>query len=390
MAANLPMNILVNALTITDGGGIVVLIHLIESIQALDPGIHWYVVAEPHVLARFKHSGTINKITYSWARKSPLHLLFWYEITLPKLIRRVNATLCFSYTNFLSRRQLPCPSLLLIHNAGFFSKRFTEMHLAYYTRLRDALIWKQKTKWVYASIKRATLVTVQTNALANRIINHTKISPSKIITIPHGIGLLNGEIQSIKTFQNVTAWRLGYITKFGVQKDFITAFKAMHYLKKNRIPAKLILTLNPALRENDLILQQVKLLDIQDRVENIGDIIHPEEIKKVYESLDCFIFPSLIESFGFTLVEAMAMGLPILAADTESNREIVGSGGEFFIAENDRSLYASIIRLMNDPVLYHQSALHSLERSKTFNWEKAAKIFIEKIYQLRTVGNLSL
>lgn len=376
------MKVLINAITITEGGGKVVLSRLLEHMQEIDKTISWYVAAEPTVLSHLPESHRIIGIPYSWARKSPWHTLYWYELELPKLVSRVKADLCFSQTNFLSRRRLSCPSLLMVHNAGFFSDLYTQLQLKYYRNLKEAILWKQKIKWSHDSIRRATAVTVQTQALADKITNQLQISQKKIFTIPHGLGLLNTVAQSSRDFPTDAYWRVGYITKFGPQKDFVTAIKAISQLKNAGIPIKLVLTLNPNIREYPLVLQQIVQYGIQDIVENQGEVTDPNDIKKIYESLHFFIFPSLVESFGFTLVEAMACGLPVIAADTKSNREITGVAGELVPAENAEALAKKIKHLINNIDSYTVASKNSLTRSNNFSWHKTGQEMLHLMYQI--------
>lgn len=54
------------------------------------------------------------------------------------------------------------------------------------------------------------------------------------------------------------------------------------------------------------------------------------KLDDVYRSADCFLWPSYAETFGHPLVEAHALGLPILAADAASNREVAGAAAQYF------------------------------------------------------------
>lgn len=376
------MNVLINAITITEGGGIVVLGRLLEFMNQRDPKITWFVTAEKNILTHLPSSQQIIGIPYSWARKSPLHLLYWYEIELPRIIKKVKASLCFSHTNFIPRRRLSCPSFLLIHNAGFFSDPFTRLQLQYYNTAKDAFLWKQKIKWVNYSIQHATAITVQTNVLADKINNRLKIPKEKIFVIPHGLGLLNHVNTIIRSFPTETCWRIGYITKFGVQKDFETVFRAVSRLKKTGIPIKLILTLNPQIKEYPPIFEKIRAYEIEDVLENLGDITNADTIRKVYESLHLFLFPSIIESFGFTLVEAMGCGLPVLVSNSDSNREVASHAGLFFPLGDDEKLTDLITYLMNNKHAYCLASKNSLERASDFCWKKTALQLMNVINKL--------
>ena len=62
--------------------------------------------------------------------------------------------------------------------------------------------------------------------------------------------------------------------------------------------------------------------------------IEPEKtIKHIYQAADIFCFPSLFEGFGIVVLEAMAMGLPVVAFNTGPIPEIIVDGCEGFLAE---------------------------------------------------------
>lgn len=53
--------------------------------------------------------------------------------------------------------------------------------------------------------------------------------------------------------------------------------------------------------------------------------------EEIYPSADIFIYPGYVDSFGFPLTEAMSYGLPIVAADTNSRKEIVTNNKTGFV-----------------------------------------------------------
>lgn len=70
-------------------------------------------------------------------------------------------------------------------------------------------------------------------------------------------------------------------------------------------------------------------------------------------SADVFVFPSLFEGQGGALVEAMAMGLPVIATDIPSTREVVEEERNALLVpiESSESLAEALERLLDDPAL---------------------------------------
>jgi 1,2-diacylglycerol 3-alpha-glucosyltransferase len=67
-------------------------------------------------------------------------------------------------------------------------------------------------------------------------------------------------------------------------------------------------------------------LGVSGRVTFLGKINH-DKVPEVYLSSDIFVFPSLIETQGLTLLEAAYFGMPIVAVDTDICREWIHQGG---------------------------------------------------------------
>ena len=61
------------------------------------------------------------------------------------------------------------------------------------------------------------------------------------------------------------------------------------------------------------------------------------------------VFPSLAESFGLPLVEAMAAGCPVAAADRPYAREVAGPAAVYFDPLDPRALAECVIGVLGDP-----------------------------------------
>jgi glycosyltransferase involved in cell wall biosynthesis len=77
-----------------------------------------------------------------------------------------------------------------------------------------------------------------------------------------------------------------------------------------------------------------------------------DDIPALLSSLTCFVSAARSEPFGLAIVEAMAAGLPVVAAASEGAREIIEEGfsGKLVPAGNHESLAKAIGDLLNDPI----------------------------------------
>jgi glycosyltransferase involved in cell wall biosynthesis len=373
------VRVLVNAVSISEGGARVVLIRLLAAMQKLRPDIRWLVAAHADMAHEIPSSAGTVVMPVSVGESIP-KLLLWYNVKLPSLARSWSADVLFSMTNYLPNRAVSCSTLLLEQHAGHFSDEFDRLTRQATASWIHRLFWRCKRAWVYRSVRNATRLTVQTQALANAIAERKLRARDDIAIVPHGPGWLahadeagsaqNGK-KTQQTGQAQKNWKIGYITKFGVQKNFLTLFRALAKLNEKGRVCTLVLTLDGRHATTAAVLRNAAELGIGRCIENFGEV-DPNDLTSLYDSLDIFVFPSTCESFGLPMVEAMARGLPLVVADTPENREVTGNLALYHAPYASEQLAEKLSALMGDRNLYEQQARKSLQRSREFSWEKAA------------------
>jgi glycosyltransferase involved in cell wall biosynthesis len=89
-----------------------------------------------------------------------------------------------------------------------------------------------------------------------------------------------------------------------------------------------------------------------------------DDLPQTYGNYDIFIFPSVSETFGFPLAEAMASGLPVIAADSLINREICGPAALYYPPFNSDVLAKRIRQLRARPDLCDWLRTKGVERAQ--------------------------
>ncbi len=105
------------------------------------------------------------------------------------------------------------------------------------------------------------------------------------------------------------------------------------------------------------------------------------DLVKLYKSSDCFVFPSLIETFGIVLVEAMASSLPIITTDGDGCRDIIRNGEDGMMARHGDSISMAncMNKMMSDNLVIEKYKKKSLLRVEDFSWDKVVDSY-EKTY----------
>ena len=95
-----------------------------------------------------------------------------------------------------------------------------------------------------------------------------------------------------------------------------------------------------------------------------------EELISAYTSADAFLFPSTMETLGLVLLEAMACGLPIIAARSAPTLQLVGEGaGLLYDGDDPASLALAVRRLRDEDGLQERLAAGSRQASARRGWE---------------------
>lgn len=341
------------------------------------PEWRWYAVVNSRIRDRLPTGRNVIYTSCSTTDSSAWRTRFWYESGLPRLLREVGADALFSLTNYLPTRKLPCPALLLVQHAGHFSLDFEQLHLKRCGKWRG-LHWKIKTRWVENSVRHATAVTVQTKALANRISIRTGRCIDDIVVVPHAAGVSPDRPQVVRGPEAGAPVRIAYVTKSGVQKNFRILFAAAARLRQRGISSVIVLTLAHESPQTADILDEAARLGVSDLIENHGEC-SSDDLDQTYRSTHIFVFPSLCESFGLPMAEAMAYGIPLCVADVDSNLEVAGQAGIPFLGDNADALACEIEKLVADPVRFSEAAERSLARGKELSWENASTETLEII-----------
>ncbi len=99
----------------------------------------------------------------------------------------------------------------------------------------------------------------------------------------------------------------------------------------------------------------------------------PEKIPLFLRSLDIFCFPSLWEGFPSALIEAIAAGLPVVASDIPSNREVLGDNGMLVPPADYVRLGEALKLLIDTTSMIDSLGKKARERAKMFSIENTVK-----------------
>jgi glycosyltransferase involved in cell wall biosynthesis len=107
------------------------------------------------------------------------------------------------------------------------------------------------------------------------------------------------------------------------------------------------------------------------------DYLDPAELQEVYRKAEVFVFPSIYEGFGFPLLEAMAHGVPTIAAESSSLPEIAGDAAIYFDPRDSAQLESAISHVVENHEVRHALIARGHEQVAKFRWATAAERTLE-------------
>ena len=100
--------------------------------------------------------------------------------------------------------------------------------------------------------------------------------------------------------------------------------------------------------------------------------VSDSQLKALYRSAACFVFPSLYEGFGLPAIEAMACHCPVIAADIPSLREVCGAAALYAKPTKPDDIAAQIALMIENDSLQQEMRERAAHRAQSFTWNAAA------------------
>ena len=94
----------------------------------------------------------------------------------------------------------------------------------------------------------------------------------------------------------------------------------------------------------------------------------------LYRAADVFVFPSRYEGFGLDPLEAMASGVPVVAANTTSLPEVVGDAGRLLPPDDAAAWAEAVTAIATDAGLANDLRERGIARAATFSWARTAEL----------------
>lgn len=200
--------------------------------------------------------------------------------------------------------------------------------------------------------ERLTQIVAVSHAAGTAMRKREGIEPGKIVVVPNGVSssrpLLPAERQATRTAFGIACHALLVVTvaRLETEKGISVLLDAIRSVQQS-VPEARFLIVGEG-RQRAALEAQARHLELMDTVTFTG---YREDVAALIGSSDLFVLPSLQESFGLGLVEAMALEVAVIGTRTGGQREVVKEGvnGLLVPPGDAASLAAAITQLLKSP-----------------------------------------
>ena len=123
-------------------------------------------------------------------------------------------------------------------------------------------------------------------------------------------------------------------------------------------------------------LDAIRLPPLAGHVEYLG-YVSEHDRQRVYADARLLVLPSYEEGFGMPALEAMSLGIPVIATSRGALPELVGDAGILIVPEDAESIVAARDRVLSDDSFAETIGRRGLERSRQFQWRHTAQAIHE-------------
>jgi len=350
------------------GGGFTYLVNILPQLSSLAPDDSFRVLLHNERLAQSIPALPNVQIDLLPSVSWPQRMRFTY-FELPRLLKSWGADLYFSAGESAPLRA-PCPMIASFRNPIIYTG--LDLGVSRKQKLRLSLL-RQVSRLSARACDRIMFVSEDSAGWMGDVVN---VAPHKRTVVHHGIDVAGWARPRL---QDAHGYRPSYILSVSsiyTHKNYVRLIEAYTALSRRREQVPDLVILGDV--QHAKYLEQMQRAraaageELADRIHFLGEVPYAE-VKAYYAGADLFVFPSYLESFGHPLLEAMASGVPTVAADLPVFREIAGDAAFYADPYKVDALAGAMEEALFLPRARETLRKRGRERVSDFGWDATAR-----------------
>lgn len=291
--------------------------------------------------------------------------LGWDQIAVPGAVRRYGIDLLFNPKYSIPLRA-GCPTVWVCHGLDWYVMPWASKFV---DRLSHRFLVPR-----YAS--RAAAIVAVSEVTRLHVMQYLRVPPDRVVTVYSGVDDVfrrpvdETRLAAVRAKHSLPDRFLLYAGAIYPPKNFTRLVRAYARVGPARgIPLVVAGGENRFLSEGEL--QEPAALGIGEWMRWLG-WVEQEELAALYALADALLLPSLFESCGLPVLEAMASGCPVVTADRYGTKELAEGAAVLVDPESVEAIATGMERVLDDRELRTTLIAAGRERSREFQWRRTA------------------
>ncbi|MFD0988920.1 glycosyltransferase family 4 protein [Mariniflexile jejuense] len=358
-----------------------VALELIRNLQKIDHENEYYIFVKPDEDDSVLKETPNFKIIKLDGGSYPL----WEQIALPKAAKKYGCDILHCTSN-TAPFMCEMPLVTILHDIIY-------MESSYLKILKSSASPYQKFGNVYRKlvvpriVKKSEKVITVSHFEKNRIADFFGMKGnSKLDAIYNGVSehfkIVNDtqELKRVKEKYNLPDKYFFFLGNTDPKKNTKGTLKAFSdFLKQSNADFKLVM-LDYDESELKKLLSEIDDPELINSIVLTGYVVNTD-LPSIYAQCSIFLYPSLRESFGIPMLEAMGCGVPVITSNTSSMPEIAEDAAHIIDPFKPEEITQGIIKILEDEAYRTRLCEKGIERNKRFSWGNMAKDYL-KLYNV--------
>ncbi|WP_461086360.1 glycosyltransferase family 4 protein [Spirosoma flavus] len=346
----------------------------LETIRALAdfPEHEFVVFAKPDS----NHDGLPNVPNIQFVELDGGPYPVWEQYALPKAVKQYGVDLLHCTANTAPLR-CSVPLVLTLHDIIFLENQ-PLLRGSWYQRFGN-----QYRRWnVPRVVKSSDRVITVSNFERQRIIDHMHLNPAQVVAIWNAVSRQfrviddTGQLAEVRKKYNLPESFIFFLGNTDPKKNVGGVLKSLLLLKQRGQLSLPVVISNLPQSSLDTLLNEIDGQSLAKDIVLCGYIPN-NVLPLVYNAATVFLCPSLRESFGLPILEAMACGIPVLTSTTSSMPEVAGDAALLADPTSPEDMANQLLRLLADKALRADLREKGLKRADLFSWHATASHLLD-------------
>lgn len=321
----------------------------------------------------FIYENNVHPIVIGPQARHPVLFYLWFEWSVPKVLKKIQADVFVSPDGYLSLRS-NVPQIPVIHDLNFH----------YYPEYFSFLVRNHYLYYFPKYAIKAKRIATVSEFSKNDIVNQYGISADKIDVIYNGVNqqiikLTNEEKQTIQN--QITGGRPYFVFIGGLypRKNLINQLKAFDEFKLKTKSDVCFVIIGSRYKESEPVFLTINQMRFKDDVIIKGRVEPRDIADKIIASSLALSYVSNFEGFGLPLVEAMRCNVPIITGNITAMPEIAVDSALKVSPHSISEIADAMERIVYDEDLRLKLIEKGELRLRDFTWDKTADLLWNSI-----------